>query len=170
MAWGQGPQPPAGEPVKGTAEWIAKRDAILTRWDNAKKALDAAKDEEMEARKALVAFMSDPNKRSGTENIPLDNGYSLKVGKSLNYGWIKDASGKTDKAAIEKALSKIEKEAGELGKYITDNLVKWTPELSLTEYKKLGEQFPKLKPVIDTVIVTTDGAPKAEIVEPKTKQ
>jgi len=142
---------------------------LLAEWQETEAVLARAKATEMDYRKQFVAFMSDPKKNKGTEYVQLDNGYRAKIVKKLNYGFVKDeASGKVNKAAIDAALTAIES-MHPAGAYIAENLVKWTPELSLTEYNKLTDQLAPLKAVIDKVIVTTDGAPTLDIVEPKGK-
>ena len=147
------------------AEFVAERDRLLLAWEESKKALEVAKEKEMEQRKAVVAFAFDPNKESGTERIELGNGYQAKAVKKVNYGFLKTEDGKLNKAAIDKALAKIEKVGGAVGELIAERLVKWTPDLSLTEYKQLDEKFKK---IIDEVIVTSEGAPTLEIIAPKT--
>lgn len=140
------------------------RDHLLALWEQSKAALEAAKAAEMEQRKAVVAFAFDPEKKSGTERVELANGYELKAVKKINYGFVKTPDGKgVDKNKIDEALAKIEAE-GPVGELIAQRLIKWDPSLSLTEYKQLSEAH---KAVIDTVIVTTDGAPSLEIVPPK---
>lgn len=141
------------------------RDYLLVNWEKAKAAIEAAKTVEMEWRKKAVAFAFNPEQKSGTERIELGNGYEAKAVKKINYGFIKNSENKTDKDKIEEALEKIEK-LDPAGAYIADHLIKWTPELSLTEYKKLA---PNLKAIIDTVIVTSEGAPTLEIIPPKGK-
>lgn len=159
--------PETGEVKNYTeAEFIAERDARLVKWDTAKKALDAAKEEELKLRKEAVLFLHDPSQAGKTENVPLGNGYVAKTKTPVNYGWVKNADGRADKAKIEKALQKIEKD-GDAGELIAERLVKWSPELSLTEYKQLSDKWKK---IIDEVIVTTDGTPTLEIVEPKAKK
>jgi len=145
------------------AEFIAERDRLLLSWEESKRALEVAKEKEMEQRKAVVAFAFDPNKESGTERIELGNGYQAKAVKKINYGFVKTEDGKLNKAAIDKALAKIEKD-GAMGELIAERLVKWTPDLSLTEYKQLPEKYKK---IIDEVIVTSEGAPTLEIIAPK---
>ena len=147
------------------ADFEKVRDQLLVHWQEAKEALEKAKEAEMFLRKKVVDFAFDPNKQSGTENVDLGNGYKLKAVKKLNYGFIKNAENKLDKAAIDKALAKIEKD-GAVGELIAERLVKWTPDLSLSEYKLLSD---KHKAIIDSVIVTSDGSPTLEIVEPKNK-
>jgi hypothetical protein len=146
------------------AAYIEKRDALFLALDNAKKALEVAKAVEIEARIAAVDFGFDQEKVKGTERIQLGNGYVAKAVKKINYGWLKNADGKVDKDKIEAALQKIEKDAGSVGELIAERLVKWSPELSITEYDKLNEKHRK---IIDQVIVTTSGTPTLEIIAPK---
>jgi len=148
------------------AEYIVERDRLLVDWQAKKAALETAKENEMAARKLAVMFMHDPSKSGTTENVELGGGYKAKMKVPVNYGFVKRDDGKTDKARIEKALSKIEKD-GEAGELIADRLVKWSPELSLTEYKNLPDKYRK---IIDDVITTTEGTPTLEIVEPKAKK
>lgn len=147
-------------------EYRIERDRRLMDWDAKVKALAAAKDAEMLARKAAVAFMHDDSKTGTTENVELGGGYKATFKVPVKYGFIKNAEGKVDKARIEKALAKIESLGG-VGELVAERLVKWTPELSLTEYKLLDA---KHKKIIDDVIVTSDdGAPSLEIKAPKSK-
>jgi len=144
-------------------EFIAKRDTLLVEWDAAKTLLDEAKEREMQLRKMVVNFIADPERDKGTENIELGNGWKAKVVKKLTYGFVKTFDGKTDKHAIEKALQEIEAD-GAAGELIAERLVKWTPDLSVTEYNQLPQEY---KAIIDKVIVTNEGAPTLEIVAPK---
>lgn len=148
------------------AEYIAERDRLLVDWQAKQAALAAAKEAEMTARKLAVMFMHDPAKSGTTENVELGGGYKAKMKVPVNYGFVKREDGKTDKARIEKALSKIEKD-GEAGELIAERLIKWTPELSLTEYKQLSDKYRK---IIDDVVITSEGTPTLEIVEPKAKK
>jgi hypothetical protein len=152
--------------VLSPTDYIFYRDFLLTKWDNSKKALEIAKEDEMNLRKKAVHFAFDPTKDKGTERIDLGNGWQAKAVKKINYGWLKDSDGKVNRDAIETALGKIEA-TGPAGELIADRLVKWTPDLSLTEYNQLPEEF---KTIIDTVIVTDEGAPTLEIIPPKAKK
>ena len=143
--------------------FIAKRDELLQAWQAKAATLEIAKAEEMEARKAAVELMADPEKVGKVDNVELGNGYKAKLKVPVNYGFVKDSNEKLDKTRIDKALSKIEKD-GSAGEMIAERLVKWTPALSLTEYKLLSA---KHKAVIDEVLVTSNGTPTLEIVEPK---
>lgn len=146
---------------------VTLRDYLLGQWEASKVALEAAKEAEMNLRKRIVVIAFDPSKQSGTERVELHNGYELKSVKKLNYGFVKMADGKgVDKNKIDAALAVIEAD-GAVGELIAQRLVKWSPELSLTEYKQLSEAHKK---AIDAVIVTSDGAPTLEIVPPKGKK
>lgn len=159
--------PETGEvKVFSEAEYMAERDRLLVDWQAKKAALEVAKENEIAARKLAVMFMHDPNKAGSTENVELGGGYKAKMKVPVRYGFVQNDAGRVDKARIEKALSKIEK-TGEAGELIAERLVKWTPELSLTEYKQLSDKF---KTIIDDVIVTSEGTPTLEIVAPKAKK
>lgn len=135
------------------------KEAKLQRWLAAKDLLDKAKDAEMEARKAVVAaYPFDAGKKEGTQRLDLANGWQLKVVLKQNY--------KLDKDATDAALDKIEA-SGPEGKFIGERLVKWSPDLSLSEYRVLP---PALKTIIDGVLTITDGSPTLELVEPKVKK
>lgn len=138
----------------------AERNRRLMAWQEAKDALETAKANELSLRVLAVDFMADPEKVGTTENVDLGNGYKAKMKTPLRYGFLKNAEGKLDKAQIDKALSKIEKD-GDAGELIAERLVKWTPDLSLTEYKLLSA---KHKTIIDSVLVVSEGAPTLEIV------
>lgn len=148
-----------------SAEFEATKSALLTAWDEARKVLSEAKDREMALRIEYVDFAFDQNKDKGTERIEIGNGWEAKAVKKINYGWVKNGE-KVDKAAIDNALDEIERTV-ENGVLISERLVKWTPELSQTEYKLLDE---KAKRIIDAVIVTSTGAPTLEIIPPKAKK
>lgn len=146
-------------------QFEAKRNKMLVQWEQVKKQLESAKEQEMQLRKQIVDFAFDQNKNSGTERVELGNGYELKAVKKVSYGFIKGNDNKINKSAIEKALQKIEKD-GAAGELIAERLVQWNPTLSLTEYKLLSDKHLK---AINEVIVTTEGAPTLEIIEPKAK-
>ena len=140
----------------------ANRDAKILAWEAAVKALAAAKDAEAALRKEVLAeaFAFDPEAlREGTETFEIGNGYKLKavfkISRNLN----------NENEAVDKVLSKIEK-TGPEGVFIAERLVKWKPELSITEYKKLPEKFKKL---FDEVVTSKEAIPSLELVAPKSK-
>lgn len=148
-------------------DYVAERDKTLMAWETSKKEVEAAKEKEMQLRKKAVALMHDPSRTGSTENVDLGGGWKATFKVPVKYSFVKNVDGKTDKAKIERALSKIEKD-GEAGELVAERLVKWTPELSLTEYKQLPEKY--LKIINEVLETSTDGAPTLEIKEPKAKK
>lgn len=139
----------------------ATRDAKILEWQEATKELAAAKETEAALRKQVLAmcFDWDYDDREGTQNVELGNGYKLKAVFKLN----RRLDNKDDK--VDKILTKIEK-SGPEGEFIAERLVKWKPELALSEYKNLPEKFKKL---IDEVLTASPGTPGLELVIPKSK-
>src|SRR5687768_3751498 len=134
MAWSSGA---IAAPQMTTEE----RDALLVQWQAAKKALDDAKDTEADLRQKGVAALK-PTKDSGTEYAELGAGYRAKMVLKLNYGF-----GESTNDQVEAMLDEIEK-IGNEGAFLADRLVKWKPELSVTEYKALdpeNESHAKIK-------------------------
>jgi ADP-dependent phosphofructokinase/glucokinase len=153
----------------GTATRALKegvKQVTLLQWEDAKATLEFAKAEEMRLRKEVVDLFADESKLKGTENVELEDGAKLKIVKKLNYKLDSDIE------KVETALDKIEALGAE-GKFIADRLVKWTADLSVSEYNKLdelGEDGAKYKAIIDEVLEIKSGAPTVELVEPKTKK
>jgi hypothetical protein len=137
------------------------KDALLADWRVASENLASAKHIEARLRKEVVAAFSQDQKpgHSGTETLDIGFGYKLKIVHKLSY--------KLDNANIcEKlhaVLDKIEKSV-EGGNIIAERIVKWSPELSLTEYKLLSNPH---KALIDTVLTVSDATPSIELVSPK---
>lgn len=136
------------QPAKAFADMT--RDEKIMAWEAARKTLDAAKSAEMEMRKAIVAECFDPE-HVGTQNAELGNGWKLKAVVKINYNVDKDA----DK--VDAALDKLED-------WQADRLIKWTPTLSVTEYKQLSDAD---RAVIDTIVTTSFASPTLELVAPK---
>ncbi len=146
-----------GQPTEATKT----NDQLIGEWEAAAKQLAHFKALEATARKAMVDRMFPNNAGlSGTKNADLANGYKLKAVFKLNYS----LNNKDD--AVDKALSKIEK-TGPEGQFVANRLVKWKPELSVSEYNELE---PKFKKIIDEVLKISDGTPSVEIVAPKEKR
>ena len=125
---------------------------LLRQWENAKTQASYWKEQEMELRKQVAhAGITDDNE--GTNRAEIGNGYQLKTVIKINYKI------DSDRKAVDKVLARLPDD-------IADRLIKWTPTLSLTEYKALNERH---KAIADTVITTSEGAPTVEIIEPKKK-
>ena len=133
----------------------------LLAWDNAKKALESAKALEMQLRQEVLEdfydFAGDSDLREGTENLELANGYKLKATFKVSRK-LENKQGETSKALLAIA------EKFEGGKLYADRLVKWSPDLSVSEYKKIPAE---IRAVIDECVTCKASAPSLEIVEPK---
>lgn len=134
---------------------------LIMAWNNAKMQLEAAKKLEMELRSQVIESEFRNHKEKGTENVELGSGYKLKAVFKLSYSFLN--SNKNDE--VEKALIKLEKLGAE-GKFVAERIVRFKPELSVTEYEKLDTKYRK---IIDEVIVTKSATPSLELVEPKVK-
>lgn len=140
-------------------------NGVMMLWQKQVEALAALKEDEIELRKEVVRLKVD-KPHEGMNNVDLGNGYTLKAGIKINYCLDKD----NDK--IEAALDQIEA-IGNEGKFIAERLVKWTPTLSLTEYRTLCDDATKspdkkrILDIVNTVLTTSDGTPSLEIKAPK---
>lgn len=142
------------------------QDELLVLWDAKKKALTAAKDDEMTMRRYIVgrAF---PNAHEGINTQELGNGYQLKAGVKFNY---KLANNKI----VENCLDRIAL-IGNAGSFIAERLISWTPNFLITEYRVLQEEAKEgsdvaaqiLKIVNDEMLTIDSAAPTLEIKEPK---
>lgn len=138
----------------------ANRDAKILQWQEAVKALAVAKEAEAALRNEVIAAnFASHKEEEGTENIELGNGYKLKAVFKLSYTLDNKEEG------VDKALTKLEKMGAE-GQFVAERLVRWKPELSVSEYKKLAEKYKK---IIDEVLTTKPGLPSLELIEPKSK-
>jgi hypothetical protein len=141
------------------------RDLLLKAWEAAKLTLDAAKNTEMDIRKAVAGYVF-TNPKEGVNHHDLGGGYGLKLGHKLNYKI----------AASNEAVDKAEDEAskcGNEGTFLFERIITWTPNFSKSEYNKLeAEANPThaaVKKLVDGLIEITTGAPSLEIKEPKAK-
>lgn len=144
----------------------AKRDELLMAWQAASAALENAKVAETQARQAVTTLLFPQGVPEGTNNIDLGNGYTLKIVGKVNYTLSESAKPKNPAMqpwATRTALNQLEKTGNE-GKFIAERLVKWSPELSLTEYRALAPQY---KAIIDKALTTSDGMPSVSIEAPK---
>ena len=167
MPWGS-PTSPAPEAANELSpqEWLDKREALLLAWDAAKKTLEAAKETEMTARKAVAdfAFPMDTRVRGKTNNQDLPNGYKLKLGDKINPKIT--ANNETIEKVEETVIPTISNEAP----FLFARIMKVKYDFSIGEYNKLDMQNPAhvaLKGEIDKLIEMAAGSPSLEIVPPK---
>lgn len=146
------------------ARQLTQLDHDIVAWQQADQELKALKAREMDLRKKVMASAF-PQATVGTNTFDLGQGYELKGVRKLNYSLTNGDNQTAD------ALDAIEK-LGNEGAFIADRLVKWKPELSITEYKALDAANPthvKIKGLIDAVLTITDGSPELNVKEPKNK-
>lgn len=153
-------------PERDSPAWIMQRDAKLAEWEASKTALDNAKADEMRLRKEFVDFTFDPNQREGTESVELHNGFQAKAVKKCTYALVSRTEGVDVVDAVEMMLDRLEG-IGADGKFIAARIVKWSCDLSLSEYRKLNAEQ---QAIVDSVVETRDAAPTLEIVAPKGKK
>lgn len=140
---------------------VAERNQEVRDWLEASRQLAHWKNEENRLRLAVIARNFPTHKDEGTENFQLDaEGYALKAVFKFNY----NLNNRDD--AVDKALTKLEK-ASEEGKFIAERLVKWKPEISVTEWRNLDPKYAKL---FDGVLTVSPGTPSLEFVVPKEKK
>lgn len=127
----------------------------VDRWEEAKAALAAAKKAEGELRAIVVAlaFPNNPADAEGTKRVPLGNDREVKAVFKLNYS--------LDADLTDEALSAMEDDSEE-GKFLAERLVKWKPELSVSEFRKLP---PKFKVKITSALTVKPATPSLEIVD-----
>lgn len=178
--WGQPPAQNFAAPVAAPnpEEWTAptaeETDALLLVWENAKKAVEAAKLAEIEARNAFIKRCTDPTKREGTERVELGNGYYAAVGKKLNYK-LRNEEGQAERAE-EQMIALAKKKGFEQAGFIAERLFKWDVELSITEYRlvqdgiaKRDPMYVKIGEILGTTLEVKDAQASLEIRAPKKK-
>ena len=143
-------------------EYQQIRDKLLVEWQAKKTALDTLKAEELEARKRIVELMYDKSKIGSQCTYKLGNGYKVTVKIPVHFSFIKDHDNRVDVAKLKETIYDIAIGAGG-GTELTDSLVRWKPELSVSTYRELE---PKYRQLIDEVVVTTVGTPQVEILTP----
>ena len=128
------------------------QNQLLMNWQKATTDLLIAKEHEMNMRKHIVGRLF-PNAKEGTNNFNLGNGYKLTAVVKFNYKFESN-----DK--VQEMIMEFER----IGSDVSARLVKWKPEPSITEYRKLTGQY---KAIVDAAIIITDATPSLEIKAPK---
>jgi len=121
---------------------------LVSRWERAKAALDAAKKLESALREEIVAAYFQQNS-TGTHHFDTPDGRDLVCVKKLNY--------KLDKDTTHAAQQEI---AVLIGPELTGRLVNWKPDLSLLEYNKLPDMA---RQIIDAALTITPATPTLEL-------
>ena len=129
--------------------------AMALAWSKLDAQLKALRAAEAEKRAELVAASFPDGLSHGVNLAELGKGYTLKA--------FVRPSPKIDGALLKSALEQLEK-LGPVGKLLAGRLVKWKPEVSLSEYKKLEAPHAEL---FRQAIVIEKSTPSLELVEPK---
>jgi hypothetical protein len=122
----------------------------LELWYNWQDELGSLKAAEMSLRKDIFARCF-PNPVEGS-----DNKYDL-VG-----GWIVQGKYPIDRKIDTALLTNYQAKFDKAG--IKADIIRWKPELSVTEYKKLTD---KQKELFDNVLIIKPGSPSLEVKKPK---
>lgn len=137
----------------------AEEVAIVQRWNQADKALKAAKETEANLRAQVqqICFRVDPGELcKGTKRRDCGNGISVKLVSKINYSFV-------DQDKVDEVLDRIEQTDSE-GALLARRLVKVKYELSVSEYDKLPDRFRR---IIDEIIVSKPATPSVEVEFPK---
>jgi hypothetical protein len=110
-------------------------------------------EEEKSLRDELVSTF-DPSIIEGTENLELANGYKLKCEKKITRG------------LTTKKEDEINNVLDLLPDDVAERIVKWQPELSVSDYKKLCDEH---RGIIDSIVVSKPGSSVLKLVQPKVK-
>lgn len=138
---------------------LKERDNKVLLWLQISSELDKFKQKEMQLRKELASYVIGENIETlisevRTSTLKLGNGYGIKAETTINY--------KLDET--ERVLEIIE-EMRLLGlSDVSEQLFKWKPTLSESNYRKLS---PEAKAIVDQVLTIKAGAPKVEFITPK---
>lgn len=140
--------------------------ADLARWYQLQKDLARIKSEEALLR-SLVFKAFFPVPAEGTNSVPLNDGTGAVIKAQHVINRAVDVGSFDALRAAQTAAIEAEKTDGVIAnapKLPFDKLVKWKPEVAITEYRKLTaeEQL-----YFDQCLVIKPGSPQLEIVIPK---
>lgn len=130
------------------AEPVTQED--LNAWHSACEELTKIKEKELALRKKISAFFF-PNPTEGTNKAPLADGWIIKLTHVVNRT--------IDMAAV----TNLGEEFTAAG-IRTDVLIKYKPEVSISNYRSMTEAQRNL---FDQALTLRPGTPQVEIVKPK---
>lgn len=138
------------------------KEEKLARWEKVSAKAKELKDEEMKLRNELLFdyFKYDGDDRKGTTNYPLENNCKLKAIFKLNFK-LENKNDETRDMVDELRAHSTE------AAFVADRLVKWKPEISISDYNQLSLEF---KTIVDTVLTISPGTPTLDIMYPKKKK
>lgn len=130
------------------------RDTLIMDWNRADATAKAAVARERDLRKQVIDASFD-KLTVGTNTLVLGAGYKLKAGITQSYSLQKDA---------DDSYTTLVNILGQMNPETAKRLVRWKPEVSVSEYKKLTAEEQAL---INQVLVIKDNSPQLELVVPK---
>lgn len=141
------------------------RDQLLLRWMQAQKDLAAAKEYENQLRNEIFERLF-ADAKEGVNNLELGQGYTLKCDYKFNYKLSnKEEDGRLTEMALQRLIAISPPGEGAL---LAKRLVKWSPELSIGEYRKLSDEQRAVFGQGDTpALVVKPGLPSITLVPPK---
>lgn len=140
-----------------TAEQKASRGALIVEWNNTVAAAKAAVEKERELRKQVLALNFDMDS-SGTKRIELGGGYKLKAVVAMKYKVTKNE-------AVEPAdYSHLPALMAQLPLKVAQEIIRWTPDVSVTAYKALTEDERK---IVNQFVIIENGSSSLELETPK---
>jgi len=154
-----------------------QENKAIETWLEYRTQLAVVKTNEMTAR-VTVTGMLFPNPKKGTQRFPLGQGYAIKLVHNLNYklGDPEKVDPETEgKIKVSEQIFELQEKMDEIGpqaRLLSDRLIKWNPELSVSEYQKLDVNDPiqrQLKDIVDSVLTVEPVAPQLTFEEPKGK-
>jgi hypothetical protein len=146
----KGLESPIAEPVVLAPVIEQATQDDLNEWWRMSQELDKLKAEEMQLRKKIFAtYFRAPVE--GTNTVPLSAGWVLKAAYPITR--------KVDVPLLTNLGLELAKQGLPM-----DSLIKYKPELSVTDYRKLSDEQRKL---LDQVLDIKPGSPQVEIVLPK---
>lgn len=138
-------------------------EQLIAHWHKTAQLAATWKAKEAALREEVVNRIFANNVMAGTYNYELGQGYKLKCVRKDTYKPVTKVNG--EGITISDALQRI-RELGNEGNFIADRIIKWNPELSITEFKQSPDNIKKI--ILDAVIIKP-AMPTLEVIEPKRK-
>ena len=128
------------------------RNALIHAWNESKQAADQAVYQERNLRQLLFA-KAVPDPKVGVNNVDLDGtGWLLQATHNINW-----------------SVANTEEMTAELLKMSDDQasrLVKWKPELSVSEWKKFQVDYPNTAKDFAQFVTSKPGLPTLKLIAP----
>lgn len=163
--------------VEKTPEQLAQEKAQvmkdLATWYDCQAKLEKLKADELTYRNKVVQYFFPDGLKEGVQDVDMPEGWKLKVTGKINRKVQPELI-----AMVTQELDKVQESVPAEERLQCADLIRYKPELSVTEYKKLVEQvktssggtqefFKTLLTTFDQVLVTSDGTPSVELIQPK---